>query len=65
LTRWDEEILNKKKNEVEILIWPKLEELIKFKDLDKLLIGLIDLFKDLIEEKLSLKVNWVKIGRIN
>ena len=65
MTRWDEEILNKKKNEVEILIWPKLEELIKFKDLDKLLIGLIDLFKDLIEEKLSLKVNWVKIGRIN
>jgi hypothetical protein len=65
LTRWDEEILNKKKNEVEILIWPKLEELIKFKDLDKLLIGLIDLFKDLIEEKLSLKVNWVKIERIN
>jgi hypothetical protein len=65
LTRWDEEILNKKKNKVEILIWPKLEELIKFKDLDKLLIGLIDLFKDLIEEKLSLKVNWVKIGRIN
>ena len=51
--------------EVEIQIWPKLEELIKFKDLDKLLIGLIDLFKDLIEEKLSLKVNWVKIGRIN
>jgi hypothetical protein len=65
LTRWDEEILNKKKNKVEILIWPKLEELIKFKDLDKLLIGLIDLFKDLIEEKLSLKVNWVKIERIN
>jgi hypothetical protein len=32
-----------------------LEELIKFKDLIKILIGLIDLIKDLIEEKLSLE----------
>jgi hypothetical protein len=51
--------------EVEIQIWPKLEELIKFKEIVKLLIGLIDLSKDLIEEKLSLKVNWIKIERIN
>jgi len=65
LTRWDKEILNKKKMEVEIQIWPKLEELIKFKKIVKLLIGLIDLSKDLIEEKLSLKVNWIKIERIN
>jgi len=65
LTRWDEEILNKNKIEVEILIWPKLEELIKFKDLIELLISLIDLFKNLIEQKLSLKVNWVKIEIIN
>lgn len=65
MTRWDEEILNKNKIEVEILIWPKLEELIKFKDLVELLISLIDLFKNLIEQKLSLKVNWVKIEIIN
>lgn len=65
MTRWDEEILNKNKIEVEILIWPKLEELIKFKDLIELLISLIDLFKNLIEQKLSLKVNWVKIEIIN
>jgi hypothetical protein len=32
-----------------------LKELIKFKDLIKILIGLIDLIKDLIEEKLSLE----------
>jgi len=35
----------------------KMEELIKFKDLIKLLTCLIDLFNDLIEGKLSLKVN--------
>jgi hypothetical protein len=57
----------KKKNkiEVEIQTWPKLKELIKSKDLIKLLIGLIDLFNDLIEEKLSLKIIWAKIERIN
>ena len=54
LTRLDEE---RKKIEVEIQIWPKLKELIKSKNLIKLLTGLIDLFKDIIEEKLSLKVN--------
>jgi hypothetical protein len=32
---------------------PKLEEIIKFKEL----MGLIDLIKDLIEEKLSFEVN--------
>jgi hypothetical protein len=37
-----------------------VDELIKFKDLIKLLKCLIDLFKDLIEVKLSLKVNWAK-----
>jgi hypothetical protein len=37
-----------------------VDELIKFKDLIKLLTCLIDLFKDLIEVKLSLKVNWAK-----
>ena len=36
-----------------------MEELIKFKDLIKILIGLIDLIKDLIEEKLSLEA-WFK-----
>jgi len=36
---------NRKKNEVKIQTWPKLKELIKFKDLIKILIGLIDLFK--------------------
>jgi len=30
-----------------------------------MLIGLIDLINDLIEVKLSLKVNLAKIGRIN
>ena len=54
LTRWDEE---RKKIEDEIQIWPKLEKLIKAKGLNKLLTGLINLFKDLIEGKLSLKVN--------
>jgi hypothetical protein len=42
-----------------------MKELIKFKDLIKLLTGLIDLFKDLIEGNLNLKVNWAKIRRIN
>jgi len=35
------------------------------KDLIKLLTGLINLFKDLIKQKISLKVYWAKIGRIN
>ena len=35
----------------------KHDELIKFKNLFKLLTSLIDLFNDLIEEKISLKVN--------
>ena len=48
-----EEKLNEKKVKVEIQTWQKLEELINFKDLTKLLTGLIDLFKNLIEEKLS------------
>jgi hypothetical protein len=65
LTRWDKERLNKKKIEVEIQTWPKLEELINFKDLIKLTVGLIDVFKDLIKVKLILKVNWAKIERIN
>jgi len=43
----------------------KLKELIKSNYLIKLLIGLINLCKDLIEKKLSLKVNWAKFGRIN
>jgi hypothetical protein len=47
-----------KKIEVEIQTWLKLEELIKSKDLIKLLAGLINLFKNLIEEELSLKVSW-------
>ena len=65
MTRWDKERLNKKKIEVEIQTWPKLEELINFKDLIKLTVGLIDVFKDLIKVKLILKVNWAKIERIN
>jgi hypothetical protein len=36
-----------------------------FKDLIKLLMGLIGLMKDLIEEKLNLKVNLAKIERTN
>jgi hypothetical protein len=55
----------RKKIEVEIQTWPQLEGLIKFKNLIKLLTCLIDLFNDLIEEKISLKVNWTKIKRIN
>jgi hypothetical protein len=47
LTRWDEE---RKKIEVEIQTWPKLKELIKFKDIIKLLMGFMDSIKDLIEE---------------
>jgi hypothetical protein len=40
----------KKKQSLRLkLIQPKLEELIKFKDIIKLQIGLIDLIKDLIE----------------
>jgi hypothetical protein len=45
--------------------WPKSKELIRFKDLIKLLIGLIGLIKYLIEKTLSLKVNLDKIRRIN
>ena len=56
---------NRKKNEVKIQTWLKLKELIKSKELSKLLTSLIDLFKDLIEEKLSLKVNWTKIKKVN
>jgi hypothetical protein len=40
-------------------------KLVKFKDLIKPLIILIDLIEDLIEAKLSLKVNLVKIKRID
>jgi len=50
MTKWDEE---RKKIIVEIQTWPKLKELIKSKDLIKLLTGLIDFFKDLIEEKIK------------
>jgi len=39
------------KVEVEIQTWPKLKEIIKYKKLIKLSIGIIDLFKDLIREK--------------
>ena len=60
-----EERLNRKKIEVEIQTWSKLEELIKFKNLIIFLIGLIDLFKDLIEKMLSVKVNLKTIRRIN
>jgi hypothetical protein len=62
---WAEERLNRKKIEVEIQTWSKLEELIKFKNLIIFLIGLIDLFKDLIEKMLSVKVNLKTIRRIN
>jgi macrodomain Ter protein organizer (MatP/YcbG family) len=55
----------KKKIEVEIQTWSKLKELIKSKELSKLLTSLINLFKDLIEKKLSLKVNWTKIVKVN
>jgi hypothetical protein len=54
-----------KEIEIEIQTWPKFKELIKSKDFIKLLTCLINLFKDLIEEELSLKVNWTKIRRIN
>jgi hypothetical protein len=60
-----EERLNRKKIEVEIQTWSKLEELIKFKNLIIFLIGLIHLFKDLIEKMLSVKVNLKTIRRIN
>jgi hypothetical protein len=43
-------------------MWPKLKELIKFKDLIKFPIGLIDSIKDLIEVKIrfesQLDKNW-------
>jgi len=55
----------RKKIEVQIQTWSKLKELIKSKDLIKLLICLIDLFNYLIKEKLSLKIIWAKIKRIN
>jgi hypothetical protein len=42
--------LNGKKVEVEIQTSPKQEELIKFKDFIKLIIGLINLIKDLINK---------------
>jgi len=52
----------RKKIKVEAQTWLKLKELIKFKDLIKLLTGLIDLFKDLIEVKIKfesqLSKNW-------
>ena len=62
MIRYDEEM---KEIKIEIQTWPKLKEFIKFKDFIKLLTCLIDLFKDFIEEELSLKVNWEKIRRIN
>ena len=59
LIRWAEKRLNLKQS-------LKLKvKLVKFKDLIKPLLVLIDLIKDLIEAKLSLKVNLVKIERIN
>jgi len=42
--------MKKEKNEFEIQSRPKLNELIKFKELIKLLESLINIFKDLIEE---------------
>jgi hypothetical protein len=54
LTRWEEK-LNLNKFQGWNLILPKLEELIKFKDLIKL--GLIDLINDLIEAKMKSKIN--------
>ena len=62
MTRQTEERLNEKKVEVEIQSWPKLKELIKFKDLIKFPIGLTDSIKDLIEVKIKfesqLGKNW-------
>jgi hypothetical protein len=52
LIRWDEE---RKQIEVEIQTCPKLKELIKFKDLIKLLMGIIDLIKNSIEKNSSFK----------
>jgi len=43
----------------------QLKELIRFNDLIKLLMSLIDLIKDLIKAKISLQVNLSKIWRIN
>ena len=51
MIRQVEERLNRKKVEVEIQIWLKLKELIKFNDLIKLLTYLFDLIIDLIEVK--------------
>ena len=62
MIRYDEEM---KEIKIEIQTWPKLKEFIKSKDFIKLLTCLIDLFKDFIEEELSLKVNWEKNRRIN
>ena len=59
LTRWTEKRLNLKQ------ILRLKVKLVKFKDLIKLLMILIDLIKDLIEAKLSLKVNLIQIKRIN
>jgi hypothetical protein len=64
LTRWDEE---RKKIHVEIQTSPKLEELIKFKDLIKLLIDFMDSIKDFIEEKKVWRPNsnqFTKIERL-
>ena len=55
----------KEGSEGQIQTWSKFKELITSKNLIKLLTDLIDLFKDWIEEKLSLKVNLTKVGRIN
>jgi hypothetical protein len=44
--------------------WPKLKELIKFKNLIKILMRLIGLIKDLIEEKSSLKSIWPKLKEL-
>jgi len=59
LTRWDEKRLNRKKIEVEIQTWLKFKKLINFKDLIKLPVCLIDLFKDLIKFLFSF-VNSIK-----
>jgi hypothetical protein len=45
--------------------WSKLKELINYKDLIKLLMSLINLIKDFNKEKMSLKVNLLKIKRIS
>jgi hypothetical protein len=45
--------MKKEKKELESQTWPKLKESIKFKDLIKHQKSLIDLFKDLIKEKIK------------